>query len=64
MSADAALSLLKKGKQQQADTLESLIPLVHTLGVINADLSLVQRSGHRAKVTYTTTCLSRLDQHM
>jgi len=41
MSADAALNLLKKGKQQQGDTLQSLIPLVHTLRLINADLSLV-----------------------
>lgn len=41
MSADAALNLLKQGKQQ-ADTLQSLIPLVHTLSAINDDLSLVQ----------------------
>lgn len=40
MSADAALNLLKKGKQQTPDTLQSLIPLIHTLGVINPDLSL------------------------
>lgn len=41
-SAEAALHLLKRGKQQQAATLQSLILWVQTLLVISADLSLVQ----------------------